>query len=128
MFYFYFYFIFYFLEATLTSSPSNPSIATETYDFTLVWNYTLSNPIFIGRFLNITGSGNDEEIARRQGSGITNVLGNFQARFHADISDTHAWLKIREVELSDKGRYALDLVLDPSGSLRNVLDVIVHCK
>ena len=78
--------------------------------------------------MNITVSGNDEEIARRQGSGITNVLENFQARVHADISDTHAWLKIREVELSDKGRYALDLVLDSSGSLRNDVDVIVHCK
>lgn len=121
-----FYFYFLVLEAALTSSPSDPSIATVTYDFTLVWNYTLSNPILIGRFLSVTG--NNEEIARRQGSGITNVLGNFQGQFHANISDTHAWLKIREVELSDKGRYALDFVLDPNGGFRSEVDVIVHCK
>ena len=121
-----FYFYFLVLEAALTSSPSDPSIATETYGFTLVWNYTLSNRILLGRFFNVTG--NNEEIARREGSGITNVLGNFQGQFHANISDTHAWLKIREVKLSDKGRYALDLALSPNGGFRSEVDVIVHCK
>ena len=43
------------MVSQVTSSPQNPSVANETYDLTLVWNYNIGGPIIFARFLNVTG-------------------------------------------------------------------------
>ena len=121
------------LEAAVTKledSPSNPSIATEAQDLTLVWNYTLGGSVFLGRIF-IISDGKEDEIARRELNSPTNVQEKYklQGRFYANISDTHAWLRILQVQQSDGGQYAFSLFIrGSSDNLRNELKVVVNCK
>ena len=74
---------------TLTESPSDPSFAIETHNFTLVWKYTLDGSAAFAQFLNITGGGSGERIAR-QLSGSVNVEPKYQDRFTVVITDSQA--------------------------------------
>ena len=114
----------------MEDSPSNPSIATEAQDLTLLWNYTLGGSVLVGRIF-IISDGNEDEIARRELNNPTNVQGKYklQGRFYANISDTHAWLRILQVQQSDGGRYAFSLLISGSSeNIRDELEVIVYCK
>ena len=99
-------------------SSQNPTIANETSDITLVWNYNIGGTAIFARFLNVTGGGSD-----RIGilvDGRVEVEAKYQDRFRANLSDSQAWLKILQVQRSDKGT---------SGSpISSQLDLIVHCK
>ena len=110
-----------------TSKPSSPFHAVETHDVTLVWNYTLDGTVALAKFVNVTG-GVNVEIGRRFGGSSTTVQSGFQERFRADISDTQAWLKILSVQRSDQGQYGFDMSVNPIGTLRHVVEVIVQCK
>ena len=99
----------------------------ETHDITLVWNYTLDGTVALAKFFNVTG-GVNVEIGRRFGNSSTTVKSGFQERFRADISDTQAWLKIVRVQRSEQGQYAFDMSVNPIGTLRHVVEVIVQCK
>ena len=57
------------------------------------------------------------------------VMGNYQERFRADISNTLAQLTILTVQRSDSGTY--EIVLTPqdfSGDLTDQVELEVQCK
>lgn len=83
----------------------------------------------LARIFNITG-GIQEAIARREINGPTDVVGNYlsQGRFLANISNTQAWLKILQVQRSDRGRYAFDMAVSGNQNLRHEVELIIHGK
>ena len=99
----------------------------ETHDVTLVWNYTLDGTVALAKFVNVTG-GENVEIGRRFGDSSTTVQSGFQERFRADILDTQARLKILRVQRSEQGQYEFDMSVNPRGTLKHVVEVIVQCK
>ena len=111
----------------LTSSPQNPSIANETSDLTLTWKYSISSSIILARVGTITGVG-FERIVRRVGGGDIMVEAKYQDRFRANITDSQAWLKILQVQRSDKGMYVFQLEPVAGNSISSQLELIVHCK
>ena len=107
-------------------SSQNPKIANETSDITLVWNYSIGGTAIFARFLNVTGGGSD-----RTGilvDGRVEVEAKYQDRFRANLSDSQAWLKILQVQRSDKGKYQFDLSRTSGSPISSQLDLIVHCK
>ena len=92
-----------------------------------MWNYTLDGSVLSATFSNVTGGGSDE-IARKVQGGNISVDNKYNDRFSAGISDTHAWLKILRVQRSDQGRYQFSATASRSGSVINVVEVIVQCK
>ena len=119
----------FFLEAavtTLTAFPSDRTFAIETRDFTLVWDYTLDGSVFFAQFLNITGGGGGDTIARRGQSGSVNVEPKYQDRFTVVITDSQASLKIRGVQSSDQGKYRFTLSASGSGNIFDEVEVIVQ--
>ena len=111
----------------LTSSHQNPSIANETSDLTLTWKYSISSSIILARVGTITGGG-FERIVRRVGGGDIMVEAKYQDRCRANITDSQAWLKILQVQRSDKGMYEFQLEPVAGNSISSQLELIVHCK
>ena len=109
----------------LTAPPPDPSVAIETRDFTLVWKYTLDGSVAFAQFLNITGGGSGERIAR-QLSGSVNVEPKYQDRFTVVITDSEASLTIHGVQRSDEGKYQFSLSPTGSGNVLNEVVVIVQ--
>lgn len=114
------------MVSQVTSSPQNPSVANETYDLTLVWNYNIGGAIIFARFANVTGGGIDR-IARIV-SGSVIVETKYKDRFHANISESQAWLNILRVQRSDEGIYQFDLSPTSGDSISKKVELIVHCK
>ena len=122
--------MFFCLEAavtTLTASPPDPSFATETRDLTLVWKYTLDGSVAFAQFLNITGGGSGERIARQLSQGgSVNVEAKYQDRFTVVITDSQSSLKIRGVQSSEQGKYRFTLSPTGSGNIFDGVEVIVQ--
>ena len=113
--------------STLTAPPPDPSFAIETHDLTLVWNYTLDGSVAFAQFLNITGGGSGERIARQLSQGgSVNVEPKYQDRFSVVITDSQASLTIRGVQSSDQGKYQFSLSPTGSGNIRDDVEVIVQ--
>lgn len=110
---------------TLTASPSDPSFATETRDFTLVWEYTLDGSVGFAQFLNITGVGSGEVIARLLSGSVT-VDPKYKDRFTVVITESQASLTIRGVQSSDQGKYQFSLGPTGSGNILDEVEVIVE--
>ena len=122
--------MFFCLEAavtTLTATPPDRSFAIETRDLTLVWEYTLDGSVFFAQFLNVTGGGSGERIARQvsQGGTVT-VEAKYQDRFTVVITNSQASLKIRGVQSSDQGKYQFSLSPTGSGNIFDEVEVIVQ--
>ena len=109
---------------TLTAHPPDPSFAIETRDFTLLWKYTLDGSALFAQFLNMTGGGSGERIARQLG-GSVNVEPKYQDRFTVVITDSQASLTIRGVQRSDQGKYQFSLSPTGSGTILDEVEVIV---
>ena len=110
-----------------TTTPSNPSFALEGQNITLVWSYTLFDPVRFAEFYNVTGS-RSILIASTYG-GSTTVEANLQERFRAHISHTQARLIILKAQTSDQGRYLFYLrTRFPFDRLRHTVELIVQCK
>lgn len=122
--------MFFCLEAagtTLTVTPSDPSFAIETRDLTLVWKYTLDGSVAFAQFLNITGGGSGERIARQLSQGgSVNVDAKYQDRFTVVITGSQASLKIRGVQRSDQGKYQFTLSPTGPGVILHEVEVIVQ--
>lgn len=121
--------MFFCLEAavtTLTATPLDPSFAIETRDLTLVWEYTLDGSVLFAQFLNVTGAGSGERIARQasQGGNVA-VEAKYQDRFTVVITNSRASLKIRGVQSSDQGKYQFSLSPTGSGNILHEVEVIV---
>ena len=99
----------------------------EGRDISLVWSYTLDGTIGSAEFFNVTGGGNDE-IGKRFSPGSITPRPNYQARFRAEVSNTQAQLRILAIQISDQGRYELDIAVTGLGGLTHVVEVIVQCK
>ena len=113
--------------STLTAPPPDPSFATETHDLTLVWNYTLDGSVAFAQFLNITGGGSGERIARQLSQGgSVNVEPKYQDRFSVVITDSQASLTIRGVQTSDQGKYQFSLSPTGTGNILDDVEVIVQ--
>ena len=110
---------------TLTASPLDQSFAIETRDFTLVWEYTLDGSAAFAQFVNITGGGSGDRIARLL-SGRVNVDPKYQDRFTVVITDSQASLKIHGVQSSDQGKYRFTLSPTGSGNILDEVEVIVQ--
>ena len=110
---------------TLTASPLDQSFAIETRDFTLVWEYTLDGSAAFAQFVNITGGGSGDRIARLL-SGSVNVDPKYQDRFTVVITDSQASLKIHGVQSSDQGKYRFILSPTGSGNILDDVEVIVQ--
>ena len=110
---------------TLTASPLDQSFATETRDFTLVWEYTLDGSAAFAQFVNITGGGSGDRIARLL-SGSVNVDPKYQDRFTVVITDSQASLKIHGVQSSDQGKYRFTLSPTGTGNILDEVEVIVQ--
>ena len=122
--------MFFCLEAavtTLTATPPDRSFAIETRDLTLVWEYTLDGSVLFAQFLNVTGGGSGERIARQasQGGNVT-VEAKYQDRFTVVITNSQASLKIRGVQSSDQGKYQFSLSPSGSGNILDEVEVIVQ--
>lgn len=115
------------MVSQLTSSPQTPKTVNESSELTLVWKYNIAGPIILARFRNITGGGNDR-IVRKVGVGDTMVELEYQDRIQANITDSEAWLKILQVQRSDKGMYVFDLEPTQGDSILSDLELIVQCK
>ena len=112
---------------TLTATPPDPSFAIETFDLTLVWEYTLDGSVLFAQFVNFTGSASGERIARQLSQGgSVNVEPKYQDRFTVAITDSQASLKIRGVKSSDQGQYRFSLSPTGSGNIRHEVEVIVQ--
>ena len=109
---------------TLTVTPPDPSFATETRDFTLVWEYTLDGSVGFAQFLNITGGGSGEVIARLLSGSVT-VDPKYKGRFTVVITESQASLTIRGVQSSDQGKYQFSLAPTGSGNILDEVEVIV---
>ena len=122
--------MFFCLEAavtTLTASPPDPSFAIETRDLTLVWKYTLDGSVAFAQFLNVTGGGSGERIARQLSEGgSVNVEPKYQDRFSVVITNSQASLTIRGVQRSDQGKYQFSLSPTGSGNVLDEVEVIVQ--
>ena len=111
----------------LTAPPPDPSFAIETRDLTLVWKYTLDGSVAFAQFLNITGGGSGERIARQLSQGgSVNVEPKYQDRFTVVITDSEASLTIHGVQRSDQGKYQFSLSPTGSGNVLNEVVVIVQ--
>ena len=122
--------MFFCLEATLTTltaTPPDQSRAIETRDLTLVWEYTLDGSVLFAQFLNVTGGGGGERIARQasQGGNVA-VEAKYQDRFTVVITNSQASLKIRGVQSSDQGKYQFSLSPTGSGNILHEVEVIVE--
>ena len=122
--------MFFCLEAavtTLTATPPDRSFAIETRDLTLVWEYTLDGSVLFAQFLNVTGGGSGERIAR-QVFQVGNVIveAKYQDRLTVVITNSQASLKIRGVQSSDQGKYQFSLSPTGSGSILHEVEVIVQ--
>lgn len=122
--------MFFCLEAavtTLTATPPDRSFAIETRDLTLVWEYSLDGSVLFAQFLNVTGGGSGERIARQvsQGGNVI-VEAKYQDRLTVLITNSQASLKIRGVQSSDQGKYQFSLSPTGSGSIRHEVEVIVQ--
>lgn len=115
------------MVSQLTSSPQTPKTVNESSELTLVWKYNIAGPIIVARFRNITGGRNDR-IVRKVGVGDTMVELEYRDRIQANITDSEAWLKILQVQRSDKGMYVFDLEPTQGGSIGSDLELIVQCK
>ena len=111
---------------TLTRSPSDQTFAIETRDFTLVWDYTLDGSVLFAQFLNVTGGGAGDTIARRVQGGSLDVDPKYQDRFTVVITDSQASLKIRGAQSSDQGKYRFTLSATGSGNILHEVEVIVQ--
>ena len=111
---------------TLIASPLDRSFAIETRDFTLVWEYTLDGSVLFAQFLNITGGGVGDQIARQVQGGSVNVVPKYQDRFTVVVTDSQASLKIHGVQSSDQGKYRFTLSPTGSGNILNEVEVIVQ--
>ena len=122
--------MFFCLEAavtTLTATPPDPSFAIETRDLTLVWEYTVDGSVLFAQFLNVTGGGSGERIARRASQDVNvTVEAKYQDRFTVVITNSQASLKIRGVQSSDQGKYQFSLSPSGSGNIRHEVEVIVQ--
>ena len=76
----------------LTASPPDPSFAIETRDLTLVWDYILDGSVAFALFLNLTGGGNAERIARQLFGRSVIVEPKYQDRFTVVLTDSQASL------------------------------------
>ena len=113
--------------STLTAPPPDPSFAIETHDLTLVWNYTLDGSVAFAQFLNITGGGSGERIARQLSQGgSVNVEPKYRDRFSVVITDSQASLTIRGVQSSDQGKYRFSLSPTGTGNILDDVEVIVQ--
>ena len=122
--------MFFCLEAavtTLTATPPDRSFAIETRDLTLVWEYSLDGSVLFAQFLNVTGGGSGERIARQvsQGGNVI-VEAKYQDRLTVLITNSQASLKIRGVQSSDQGKYQFSLSPTGSGSILHEVEVIVQ--
>ena len=111
---------------TLTASPPDPSFSIETRDLTLVWEYTLDGSVLFAQFLNVTGGGSGERIARQVQGGSLNLDPKYQDRFTMVITDSQASLTIRGVQSSDQGKYRFTLSPTGSGNIFDEVEVIVE--
>lgn len=122
--------MFFCLEAavtTLTATPPDRSFAIETRDLTLVWEYSLDGSFLFAQFLNVTGGGSGERIARQVSQdGNVIVEAKYQDRLTVLITNSQASLKIRGVQSSDQGKYQFSLSPTGSGSIRHEVEVIVQ--
>lgn len=116
------------MVSQLTSSPDDPTIANETSDLTLMWKYNAVGSIIVAAFVNTTGGGVGDRIARRVGANDIMVEAKYQDRFRANISDSQAWLKILRVQRSDEGMYEFRLEPTAGNTFSGDLELIVHCK
>ena len=122
--------MFFCLEAavtTLTATPPDRSFAIETRDLTLVWEYSLDGSVLFAQFLNVTGGGSGERIARQvsQGGNVI-VEAKYQDRLTVLITNSQASLKIRGVQSSDQGKYQFSLSPTGSGNILHEVEVIVE--
>lgn len=111
----------------VSTRPSDPSIVVETEDLTLVWNYVLGGAITFGQFANVT-DGSVPIASRTAQDESLSVEQPYQDRFTADITTTQARLRIREVQVSDQGKYQFFLSASNSANIQEEVEVIVHCK
>ena len=121
--------MFFCLEAAvtaLTAPPPDPSFAIESRDLTLVWKYTLDGTVTFAQFLNITGSGSGERIARLSQGGSVNVEPKYQGWFTVVITESQASLTILGVQSSDQGEYQFTLSPTRSGNIFDEVEVIVQ--
>ena len=122
--------MFFCLEAAvtaLTAPPPDPSFAIESRDLTLVWKCTLDGSVAFAQFLNITGSGSGERIARQLSQGgSVNVEPKYQGRFTVVITESQASLTILGVQSSDQGEYQFTLSPTRSGNIFDEVEVIVQ--
>ena len=92
-----------------------------------MWEYTLDGSVLFAQFLNITGGGSGERIARQLSQGgSVNVEAKYQDRFTVVITDSQASLTIRGVQSSDQGKYRFTLSPTGSGGIFDEVDVIVQ--
>ena len=88
----------------------------EGRDISLVWSYTLDGTIGSAVFTNVTGGGADE-IGRRFSPGSITPRRNYQVRFRAEVSNTQAQLRTLAVQISDQGKYEIDITATGVGGL-----------
>ena len=112
----------------IISSPSNRSYATEGQNLTLVWTYTLDGTVGLAQFNIITDSGSVVLIGNTFGPGVITVEPEYQARFRAQATNTRAELNIVQVQREDEATYRMNLIPTASGSLSQLVVVIVNCK
>ena len=112
----------------IISNPSNRSYATEGQNLTLVWTYTLDGAVALAQFNIITESGSGLLIGKRFGPGVITVEPEYQVRFRAQATDTRAELNIFAVQRSDEATYRLNVIPTGSGSLVQLVVLIVSCK
>ena len=90
-----------------------------------MWEYTLDGSLGFAQFLNITGGGSGERIARLL-SGVVTVDSKYQDRFTVVITASQASLTIRGVQSSDQGNYQFSLSPSGSGNILDVVELIVQ--
>ena len=115
------------ITAFITTA-SSPSFALEGQSFTLEWTYTLDGTIGFVQISIITSSGSELLIGKKFGPGVITVQPEYQARFRAQATNTRAELKILAVQRSDETSYKINISPTGSGSLGQLVVVIVKCK
>ena len=115
------------ITAFINKSPS-PSYAVEGQSFTLKWTYTLDGTVGFAQFSIITSWGSESVIGQRFGPGVITVQPKYQSRFRAHATNTRAELSIIAVQRSDETVYRMNVLPTGSGSIVQLVVVIVKCK
>ena len=93
-----------------------------------MWTYTLDGTVGLAQFNIITDSGSGLLIGKKFGPGVITVQPEYQSRFRAQATNTRAELNIFAVQRSDEATYRMNVLPTGSGSLVQLVVLIVSCK